>query len=489
LLLEMELLTGQVAHVPDSVTKLPKVITLPIDVDRAWLLERSKSVYTFDSTFGFEALLHGVKVTVFRTPFYSGWGLTEDRGPVRPRPRTSTLDELVAATLIVAPNYWDPVRQCPTTVKDTLAHLALQKGIFLENRGRFLCVGFSLWKRVILRSYLTSKGNEVLFLRDAKQLGKITKTENTKLVHWASRPHDEVAQWAKERSLPLWRLEDGFLRSVGLGSDWSAPGSLVFDSEGIYYDPREPSRLETLLSTTEFCDEELAEAEALITQIVTLRISKYNTQSDREFVPRNPRGKKVVFVPGQVADDASVRFGASQIGSVSRLLETVRKLCPDAYILYKPHPDVLSGNRRGHVNEGLGTWFDELVLDVSIARCLDHVSEVHTMSSLVGFEALLRDIPVTCHGQPFYAGWGLTQDRAPIARRQRKLTLPMLVSGTLMRYPRYFHFLSGNFCSAAQMADFLAASQRTGQLPRKQPKLLRRLRSLIELTKAIKHAG
>jgi capsular polysaccharide export protein len=45
---------------------------------------------------------------------------------------------------------------------------------------------------------------------------------------------------------------------------------------------------------------------------------------------------------------------------------------------------------------------------------------------------------VITHGQPFYAGWGLTRDlAAPIARRNRLLTLEQLVAATLILYPRY----------------------------------------------------
>ena len=36
------------------------------------------------------------------------------------------------------------------------------------------------------------------------------------------------------------------------------------------------------------------------------------------------------------------------------------------------------------------------------------VDEVHTLTSLTGFEALLRGIEVHAYGGPFYAGWGLT---------------------------------------------------------------------------------
>ena len=65
------------------------------------------------------------------------------------------------------------------------------------------------------------------------------------------------------------------------------------------------------------------------------------------------------------------------------------------------------------------------------------MEEVHTLTSLTGFEALLRGLSVTCWGQPFYAGWGLTRDQAPLPRRVRRLTLDHMVAGALLLYPRY----------------------------------------------------
>ncbi|MGC4063644.1 MAG: NTP transferase domain-containing protein [Polyangiaceae bacterium] len=462
---------------------------LPSNVCRGKLLDCAKHVYTVASPFGFEALLRGVPVTVLGRPFYAGWGLTTDLNPTWRRTSTRSLDELVAAALILAPIYVNPVTERRTSPEAMLSYLALQRRRYVENRGHFVCVGFSFWKKAILRRYLESPDNRIEFVRDARALKSTTIDESTRLVVWASRPHEPVRRLAEERKLELLRVEDGFLRSVGLGSDWAAPGSLVFDDLGIYYDPSRPSRLERLLAETDFSEADLKAAERLRQAILSLRISKYNTHGDRSFVPAAKPGRPVVLVPGQVADDASVRLGGATVGGVRELLVAVRELEPNAHIVYKPHPDVLSGNRKGLVDEGLGTWFDELVLDVPIARCLNVVDRVHTMSSLVGFEALLREIPVVCHGKPFYSGWGLTRDLYPQERRDRNLTLPMLVAAVLLLYPRYYHFPTASFCSAAQMASAIARSQRT-QVPRKRrPKLLRRLDSLLQLAKDISHAG
>src|SRR5699024_3844749 len=111
-------------------------------------------------------------------------------------------------------------------------------------------------------------------------------------------------------------------------------------------------------------------------------------------------GKAVILVPGQVEDDSSVRLGCPGPRTNRCLLETVRAARPDAYILYKPHPEVISGNRKGHVVQAPGErLWDELVLNVSVASCLAAVDEVHTLTSLVGFEALLRGKRVVTYGR------------------------------------------------------------------------------------------
>lgn len=471
---------------------------LPLNVDKSWLFERTAMLYTVDSLVGFEALLRRVPVTVLGSPFYSHRGLTLDRAPSPAPRRARSLDELIVASLILAPKYYDPVSDRETTPEAALEHQALIRKRYLDNCGHFLCVGFSLWKRAILRGYLRAQGNHIEFLKGPEDLrsclAKLTAQRRLgqlplRVVVWASRPHDEEASLASQFGVPLLRVEDGFLRSTGLGSDWAAPGSLVFDTRGIYYDPRQPSDLEEFLSHADIGERELTEAEDLRSLIVELRISKYNTHQERPFTPRCRPGQRVVLVPGQVADDASVRLGGAEVCTVEAMLERVRALEPGAHIVYKPHPDVLSGNRRGLVDQGLGTWFDELVLDVPLARCLDSAHAVHTISSLVGFEALLRGLPVTCHGQPFYCGWGLTQDRAPVTRRNRRLTLPMLVAIVLLKYPRYYHFPSGSFCSASQMVSVLAEAKSASHLASKYPKWIRRAHSLLQLALDLRHAG
>jgi len=99
---------------------------------------------------------------------------------------------------------------------------------------------------------------------------------------------------------------------------------------------------------------------------------------------------------------------------------------------------------------------------VALNSLVEQVDEVHTMTSLLGFEALIRGATVVCHGIPFYAGWGLTQDKLYCPRRMRELTLDELVHGTLIEYPRYYNFKSECFVEPEQAVDQLAALAANG---------------------------
>ena len=80
--------------------------------------------------------------------------------------------------------------------------------------------------------------------------------------------------------------------------------------------------------------------------LVDNKIGKYNV-GDIGF-QLTKSSLKTILVPGQVEDDASIKTGSPYIRTNLDLLKRVRELNPEAYILYKPHPDVVSGNRKGH---------------------------------------------------------------------------------------------------------------------------------------------
>jgi len=121
------------------------------------------------------------------------------------------------------------------------------------------------------------------------------------------------------------------------------------------------------------------------------------------------------------------------------LLEAARRLFPDAFIVFKPHPDVISGNRRGHVDAArVLRHANHIEPGASVVGCIEACDAVVTMTSLTGFDALLRSKRVVVLGRPFYAGWGLTEDKLQMPRRGRSLSLDELVAGVLLHYPLYW---------------------------------------------------
>ena len=261
---------------------------------------------------------------------------------------------------------------------------------------------------------------------------------------------------ARSRAVTVTRIEDGFIRSVGLGTNLVLPASIVADSSGIYYDPTRPSDLETILSETEFDPALLARAEGVAALLVDRRITKYNL-AESAVALEVPEGRRRILVPGQFEDDKSVLLGGAGIKTNEELLRRVRAANPEAFIVYKPHPDVESGHRKGIIaNEVMTRLADAVVRRTAILSLIEWADEIHTLTSQTGFEALLRGRKVVTYGQPYYAGWGLTVDQNPVTRRRRRLTLPELIAGTLILYPRYVDPVTRLPCGPEIVIDRIA---------------------------------
>jgi capsular polysaccharide export protein len=302
--------------------------------------------------------------------------------------------------------------------------------------------GIAWWKRARIAQFLADDTRGSLKFADDAQ-DAIAQAAGGAIAVWPSRMPDGLEKLAGDR---LVRIEDGFIRSIGLGADLHPPLSIVVDRSGIYYDPGRPSDLETILATADFQPDLYARAEALIETIVTRGVSKYGSEAPP--VATALRQKRTILVPGQVEDDQSVRLGGAGVTGNLDLLRRARAAEPDAQILFKPHPDVDAGHRLGHVADAdLLEYADTIVRGEAMSSLLARVDGVHVLTSLTGFEALLRGLDVTVHGLPFFAGWGLTRDlAAPLSRRKRKLKLAELVAGTLILYPRYLDPITERPC-------------------------------------------
>lgn len=415
------------------------------------LLEGAIAVYTVSSQFGFEAIMAGHKPVVFGQPFYMGWGLTDDRMPLDRRQRTLTRAQLFAGAMILYPKWYDPYRDRLCTLEDTITFLDAAARAWRDDHAGWVASGMRLWKRAPLQKVF-GRYRKVVFENDPARADRIATDTGRGRMVWAGKAegHDSAV-----------RVEDGFLRSRGLGANLIAPLSLVVDDLGIYYDPTEPSRLEALVADA--CDlppAALERATRLIETITKAGLSKYNLGAATD-ISDLPKGRRIL-VPGQVEDDASIRLGADGVRSNTDLLAACRAANPAAVILYKPHPDVEAGLRDGAAEQA-DALADRVLTKTSPIAALDAVDAVWTMTSTLGFEALLRCKDVTCLGMPFYAGWGLTDDRGTLQPRRTALpTLAQFVHAALIAYPRYHDPVTGLPCPVEVVVDRL----RTGAVPR-----------------------
>ncbi|SEH66172.1 capsular polysaccharide biosynthesis protein [Paracoccus alkenifer] len=400
------------------------------------LVGDAAAVYAVSSQLGYEAMLAGHRPRLFGQPFYAGWGLSDDEAPVARRLGRTTLPALFAASHLLAPVWYDPCHDRLTDLEGAIRQLESEARAHAQDCDGHLALGMRLWKRRPLARFF-GEGRGVRF----------TDHPSAKVsLVWAG--HADKAPQAL-------RVEDGFLRSRGLGAALVPPLSLVADSRGIYYDPGRESDLEHLIAQP-LPPQGHARAAALIARLRQAALTKYNLPGMMPAIPRD--GHRVILVPGQVEDDASIRLGAGVERTNLALLFRTRAENPGALIVWKPHPDVEAGLRPGAVADAqLAGLADITARNAPAAALIDAVDEVWTITSTLGFEALIRGKPVTTLGAPFYAGWGLTSDLGPIpARRSARPDLETLVHAALIAYPRYRDPLSQLPCPAEIAADRLA---------------------------------
>ncbi|WP_168194376.1 capsular polysaccharide export protein, LipB/KpsS family [Formicincola oecophyllae] len=380
--------------------------------------------------------------------------------------------------------YRSPWNGQPCSLDDHLQQLAEWASLLRGNQDLSVVAGIAWWKRQRIKAFfpqapMIGKKAKAAFQpgvsllpvpvlgpgktnwRKALRLLERSRTPSTPPKAWWAGWASRINIQCPENCPTPARVEDGFIRSQGLGSGFAPPCSIIVDRQGIYFDPSGPSDLEEMLENAPLPPQLLKRAALLRQRLVAEGISKYGRTIAQNGLarlgakPANNPPKPIILVPGQVGDDLSVLKGGGKIKSNAALLEAVRAANPNSRIIYRPHPDVTAGHRQGHVPAAvLARCVDEISSHSSILEAINHADEVHVLTSLAGFEALLRHKKVVTYGQPFYSGWGLTDDLAPpISRRNRRLTLDGLVAATLILYPRYIDPATNLPCPPETLLD------------------------------------
>jgi len=439
----------------------------------AGLFEKAAEIYCVTSQMGLEAIFAGYRPIIFGRPFYSGLGLSDDRGPLWDRGLNLKPEQMFWATHLQYSKWYDPYFDRAADFLTVTGILHAQARQYQDNQIPAICVGMRLWKRGFLRKFLACGRCAPLFYDVAMEAVETASIEEGRVLIWAGRETKEVTTACAHREVPLIRVEDGFLRSVGLGAQLVAPVSLAFDDAGIYYDPTRASRLEHIINASDaLSDIDIDRARVVRERIVALKMTKYNVATEKAKIAAG-KGQEIILVPGQVEDDASIQKGAERIKTNLDLLQAARNDFPDAYIIYKPHPDVEAGLRQGAIKTH--AYADIVAENSNMATLLEQVDRVATITSLAGFEGLLRGKTVTCYGNPFYSGWGLTDDKADkIIRRKASPSLDALVHACLIEYPRYWDPVTGTPCPVEVVLERFERGQmrvKTGAMVRILAKL------------------
>lgn len=355
---------------------------------------------------------------------------------------------------LAASQYSSPFDGEPWSLAQAIEQLGEWRRLIDGNRAFRAVYGVARWKRVSVDPLLWDGTGPV---RHARRLIP-GLTVGTPVVAWKSRTAPALLSAIEAAGAAIAELEDGFIRSVGLGANCVPPLSIIADRTGVYFDPNASSDLERLLECGELPPRWVERAGELRRTLVRAGISKYG-QGEVTAPPAVGPGRRIL-VTGQVEDDRSVLSGGANCTNLE-LIAKARALEPDAWIVYKPHPDVEAGHRKGHVPDAEALRYaDTIERQTPIGALIEQVDALHVITSLAGFEALLRGKAVTTHGQPFYAGWGLTRDMGPAnPRRTRRRSLDELVAATLIGYPRYVDPVTRLPCPPEVLVQRIAASQ------------------------------
>ena len=426
----------------EKICKNNNVIFLKEDYNLYNILEYIEEVFTVSSQSGFEALIAGKKVHTFGTPFYAGYGLTIDDISLK-RPQVS-LEKIFYASYLEACKYFISGVECNL---NEIIDIILEQRRLTEKDNKFqkfFLYQIPLWKSSSIKDFIFQKNSNIIRVKNKKLLTKHKPTSKDAVIIWGFKNACEnLLNYTENNNIPVITFEDGFIRSVGLGSDFTPAYSFVMDHYGIYYNPQQKSELEVILETFDINQHQTERLAKLQNTLVEMKISKYNVNQNINkekpaLLKQQANNKKIILITGQVSDDMSIIKSGIMISDYRTLVEKVRNENPDAFIIYKHHPDVIVGNRSGYISSQILKQFvDVIIKNINIIDLIKISDEIHTITSLSGFEALLHGKTVVHYGLPFYGGYGFTVDKSFTNHKRKPVDFKTFCYSTFFLYPRY----------------------------------------------------
>jgi capsular polysaccharide export protein len=424
-------------------------------------------VYTVSSQMGFEALLAGKRVTCFGMPFYAGWGVTDDRIACDRRKKSRSVTEIFAAAYIMYSRYMNASTGELGTIFDVIEQMAVVRRRVRAVSGRVFALGIKRSRRNRLTPAMKTHSNELCFIQDFREAQRIGVDSKSLVVTWGYELYaiaDILLQQGRCQHLVL---HDGFMARLEAGNDADAVYSYALERGGVIKSngSRAKTLMEELLADDGVYSEQLlVRARGLMESIVQLRITRDGVDRLGPVTRRIPSGKRVIAVLGEDCID-SIEAPSADLENSQKLLKEVRESNPDAYIIYRPYSDSISGGRFDGFTKGeLGKLCDYIEYRAGVTHVIDIADEVHVISATSGFYALLRGKKVACHGLPFYAGLGLTEDLMPTylkIRRSNTRTLEEVVAAALILHATYFDARTGLRCEPEDYLRWIAGRSDT----------------------------
>ncbi len=342
------------------------------------------------------------------------------------------------------------VRDRHNLTRQTSQYPEKKQGSFSGNTpesGSVYCFGFNHRKTAFIKKYFPK--NRFVFVSTQAKAGELAKTKN-KILNcekpvsiwvWGTRTPNEIKPLVKYKSISFCYVEDGFVCSDSNIPDSDVmPFSLAVDSLVNHYEGGKPSDIENILSSYDFAkDSSIVNRAGLLREkMADNHIGKelFAGTLDASNIFTGEDGKSYIFVVGQPETQASIKNSNDNF----ELLKLAKQEHPEDIILYKSFDAQVVSFSNDTKKYLIDNKIEVLSDELSPLALFKQIKKVYVVKSLVGLDALVRGIPVTVTGCPFYAGWGLTDDRREIPRRSRKLTLDELIAGTYILYLKYFDF-------------------------------------------------
>lgn len=450
---------------PKDVEHLCQILGEAFDLVDA--LEDVDQVYTISAPEAFEAIIRGIKVTTLGKPYYAGWGLTDDRQSYERRNRVLSLQEFVVGYYLKYLKYYDPGYNKLTELEDAFERLIafremesvkteFNNKIELDKQANILesyepkpvikntfFIYCSLeWRPIFESLYQHQK---LIFLKKPMTpqvfietwAKKIKFCQDAVLMIQSDIAEKFLWDFAQKNHIPVYFVREGLIDGKSL---LNKKFSIAMDSKAPFNSYHEISDMENLLLSCDLTQEPqwLEKVKALIENLYLSDKQFYKNTWNANTAYGEKKNKRVLVI-GEAEDDINIKLASPIKFSANELVELAYLENPDAQIIYKPFRGYLNAKVAGHLNpynvQHICTLLTDDILPEQSLETIDHV---YTLTSNLGFSALLRGIQVTTLGCPFYAGWGLTDDRQSIERRSKTLSLYELVAVIYFQYFKYY---------------------------------------------------